>query len=248
MTTRLFRNLFMIQAPEDDGKGGGGGGGDDKDKSKKSQEDDKDKGKGGSQEDDDNAEGGEDEGNDVDFDKLPERTKKEILKLRKENKGLRTERNNSKTEAEKLKASLKKVLGDEAEEDPEKVAEARAAENDDLKVRNSMLELALEHGVAKDQRDYFEFLLSKEISGLKEGEELSDEAVQEIAEKAKAQGGGKGPANSSTKGDAQNGKNNSGKKGEVTEEQFAKMGITERTKLYRENRELYDRLMAASKK
>ncbi len=108
-----------------------------------------------------------------------------------------------------------------------------------------MLELALEHGVGKDQREYFEFLVGKAIEGLEEGAELDEDAVLEIATRAKANSS-KGPANSSTAGDKQQTKSNGGKPNAITPEQFAKMGMTERTKLFRENKDEYDRLMAAT--
>lgn len=189
--------------------------------------------------------GGEGEGENLDVSTLPQAAQDLIKKLRKENGDRRTEANNLKTKEDKVKAALKLLSGEDDEEEPEVKLGKISEQLQSTQMRSAMLELAYEHGVPADQRDYFEFLMGKKLETLEEGEELDEDGLQEVLGKVKK----KGTANTSTKGD---GKGDPGKgpgaSDGTTLDQFIAMGMAAKSKLYAEKPEVYASLMAEAKK
>jgi len=195
-------------------------------------------------EDDDKNEGDEEEDDDgkLDLDSLPKSAQKLIKNLRSENAKHRTKNNNLMTKQEKLDKVLKTLSGEEGDdEDPETKLEALQQNYSSVATKNAILELALENGVnGAENYEYFEFLMSKKINSLEEGEEMTEEDVEEIVTKCSKGAGNK--ANTSTKTGEQ-GKKPDEKADEVTQEEFNKMGMVQKSRLYQSNPELYNKLM-----
>lgn len=218
-----------------------------------------------SQEDDDSGDGGS-SGSEPEF---TEEQKKYVEKLRKEAAGWRTKHKDlvSKHDAlggrlSKLESGFKKALGiDEGEKLTEEELEGKLGEAQgritELETRAALTEMALENGLGKEDVPYMAFLLNQASQELADGEELSEEQVQEILDEAKAKSkSGKKSANSSVnKGDDEEGDGGENppppedKKtaGAVTLEKFAKMNTTERSLLYTKNPKLYSDLMNQAK-
>jgi hypothetical protein len=170
--------------------------------------------------------------------------------LRKENAGHRTK---AKDLASKLKVSedqkkaILKAAGIEDEsEDPDVTISKLSVESQQLAFRSAILESAVEHGIGKDDLEFFEFLVAKGVGELGEGEELSDEAMTTIVTKVKK--GSSKNANTSV-GQGKGGKAPDPKEstGEVTLARFITMSIAEKSLLYEKNRDLYTALITQAK-
>lgn len=197
----------------------------------------------------------DDEDDEVDEEELDEKTKAYLAKLRKENAGHRTKNKELVSKLNVSESQKKKILeaaGIEVDtETPEEKLKSISAESQQLAFRTAILESAVEHGIGKDSLEFYEFLVAKAVEALEEGEELSDEAMEEIISKVK-KAGGKGGANTSvgTGADGKGGKNPpdpNKKVGEVTLEKFIRMSITEKSKLYETNLDLYTELTAQAR-
>lgn len=192
--------------------------------------------------------GDEEEDDSLDESKLDPKTKAYIAKLRKENAKHRTKAKNARNSNAELLKKFKEVLGESDEEDPEVLAKNLKSENEGLALRSIVLEQAVEYGVGKDAREFFEFFVGKKFASLEEGEELSDEDFAEAAKLAKKAarniGGGDGGGGSRTSVDDTNAGGNPNKTKGVTLEQFKNMTVTEKSDLFIKNRTLYDELFA----
>lgn len=236
---------FMLQNEAGEGGSGGGGAGDDKNKGGSGNP--HAEGTGDSGKKDDKGEG-QGSGN-FDVSTLPKEAQDMIKSLRAENAKHRTDKNALSARMEKIEKGLKGFLGEESDEDkdPEVKLSKIQSEHEALSVRTAILELALEHGIGKEDLEFFEFKMSKKLSSLAEGEELSEDAFAEIlgSIKGRAGNGGKAPANSSSGAGKKPDQGGSGD--EVTLEQFSKMGMLEKSALYQTKPDLYNKLMADSK-
>lgn len=224
--------FFKIRFAGDEGAKGSGNP-DDQNQDDKTKKDDKGSGNPDDLGDDDKQ----------DFDQLPTWAQKQIKDLRKENA---THRNNLKTtndRLDKFEKGFKSMFGEE-DDNSDPVAKLQSAQTnlEAVATRNAILEIGIQHGVSgSENMEYFEFLMSKHLNSLQEGEEMSDEDLEAIV--AKCSGSkGQGPANSST-GDNGKGKAPDKKSGETTQEEFNKMTIVEKTRLYQKNPDLYNKLM-----
>lgn len=180
----------------------------------------------------------------LDVSKLDPAAQKMIKDLRAENAKHRTSNNNLTTKMEKFESGLKNLFGEGDDEDPSVQLEALTGNYESAVTRNAILELALENGVSgKKNVEYFEFLMNKSLSSLGEGEEMSEETLAEIVSQATPT---KGNANTSTKKDGTDNKNPKEDPEEVTQEQFNKMGMTQKSILYRTKPELYKKLLAGA--
>jgi hypothetical protein len=188
---------------------------------------------------------------DPDFDesKADEATKKYIAKLRKENASHRTK---SKDLASKLKLSdeqkraILKAAGIESEDEkPEEKISKLTQETQTQSFRLAILESAMQHGVPRDQVDFYEFLVSKATSQLEEGEELSEEALAEIVTQVKASG--KTPANTKPGKEGDKTPPPGSDANRVTLEKFISMSMMEKSALYTKNEALYTELMTQAK-
>jgi hypothetical protein len=241
----------MPGANDKNAKPGAGEGNDQETKDKKAAgEGGEGEGTGGQAGDNDN--GGGDEALFTD----PEKVKKLVSDLRKENAKARTKNKERDSEFESMRGTidkLKKALGgDEADDTPpeEKITHltqsVQAAEG-----RMAILELALEHGIPSKDVKYLGYLLAEEAGSLEEGEEVSEERILEIVGEVKSRTAPASAAASSTgvKGDQGGKKSPAGNgSGEVTVEQFAAMNMGERSDLFAKNQPLYNKLFAQAAK
>lgn len=177
----------------------------------------------------------------LDLESLPKSAQDYIKSLRSENAKHRTKNNNLLTKQEKLDKALKLLSGEDDDEDPAVKLETLQKDYSDTVTKNAILELALENGVSGAENfEYFEFLMSKKINSLEEGEEMTEEDVEEIVSKCSKGAGNK--ANTSTKTGGKDKKPDE-QADEVTQEEFNQMGMVQKSKLYQSNPELYNKLM-----
>lgn len=179
---------------------------------------------------------------------------KEIKRLRQENAGHRTK---NKTLEESLTSfndkftKINKHLGIQDQVDPEEQIKGLSSNNEQLTLELSLQQLARVNGIPMEQDEYFRFLIGKKFEALKDGEEISDEQISEVvAEVGKYSGFKKDFKTSTGLGDGKT-KNppasDSGKE-TVTTEQFSKMTFAQKNQLFEENKELYNKLSAASRR
>jgi hypothetical protein len=180
-----------------------------------------------------------------DLNALPEWAKTEIANLRKESAKHRTTNNELKSRLDKFETNLKKVLGDEDEDQtpPEEKLTKVTAQAEALAIHNALLELAVENGIPKDQFKYFSFLMNEKLSGLEEDQELTEDDLAEIM--GQLQPVNNKPAQTSFGAGGK--KNEGGTSDTVTLEAFNKMTIMQKSALYQKDKATYDRLMAESK-
>lgn len=195
----------------------------------------------------------EGEGNDADESKWDPKTKSYIQKLRNEAGKHRTKNKELvsavKSEKERVKAILKAAGIEDESEAPEEKVKTLTTESQTLAFRNAVLESAVQHGIPGDDLEYYEFLVTKATSELEDGEELSDEALEAIVAKVKKTGG-KGSANTSVGGKkGKDGKEapKPGESNEVSLDEFCRMSITEKSKLWEKHPDTYQQLMTQAR-
>ena len=207
----------------------------------------------------DGGDGGDGGSGDDSFDmsKLPESAQTYIKELRgenakrrKENKGLGDKFNDLNGKFDTLQSGMKKALGlgDDDQMTPEQKVVALASERDQLTWDSHLKDLMLDHGVTKDSRDYFEFLVEKKAATLKEGEEIDDDAIAAIAQEAIAKSA-KGNGNTSV-GDGAGGdgkKPTPGGADNVTLDEFCNLGMGAKGQLFDTNPQLYNKLVSEAK-
>lgn len=171
--------------------------------------------------------------------------RKESGKYRTKSKDLESKYTGLESKFSKIEKGLKGLFGEgEGEEvDPEKQVESLTQALQAKDIQHSITELAYEHSIPKEDKEYFEYLMMKKLGTLKEDEELGDEDIEEIAKQAKAR---KGPGSSSVGTGSKPGAEGNGN-GQVTVAQFKKMSITEKSALYGKDSKLYESLLAQSK-
>ena len=184
---------------------------------------------------------------DQDEDLSPEEYKKQIKKLRAENAKHRLGNKALNEKMSKFEKVFKAFSGDDEEVDPEEQLGQVTHQYEAAVTRNAILELALENGISgKDNLEYFEFLMSKTLNSLDEGEEMTEEQLEEILSKC-SKAGGKGKATTSTNDKGKGDKDPDQTNDEVTQEEFDSMGMMQKSKLYQTNKALYEKLMKNSK-
>ncbi len=187
--------------------------------------------------------------------KWDEGTKKYIASLRKESAAHRTKAKDLEGKFgslndrySQLEGGMKKALGIEGQDElpPEERVKhlTQAVEGSTLKI--AVLENAIANGLNHEQAEYYEFLMSRELSNLGDGEELTDESHEQIIGKVKGFGGGKAAA-ASTSVTPKGSTPPPDGKGETSADQFSKMTTTEKGELYRKNPDLYNRVFQEAK-
>ena len=180
----------------------------------------------------------------------PVKAKAEIKKIRAEAAKHRTRAKNLDGEIATMKSTLDKLktaFGMEDDSvDPAEQLKAIQQQNENYQVELGIVQLARDNGITSDQDDYFRFLLSKRFDSLEEGEELTEEDLQEIVQKSQSISGGK--QNPASTGVGSGSKVPAGaSKGSVTPEMFAAMSLTEKSKIYTDDSALYSRLLTEAK-
>jgi hypothetical protein len=240
MWTESLLKKFNLRVSGDDG-------GDDDDDDDAGNNDDNGK-KGGNDDDGSGGDDDDDDGDDdPDDDLTPEEYKKQIKKLRAENAKRRLKEKKNAEKMNKFEKALKVLGGDDDDDDPDKKLDAITSDYESAVTRTAVLELALENGISGSENlEYFEFLMGKALNSLDEGDEMTEEQLEEILEKCSAKGGGE-KANTSTRDKGKGKKKPEGdQNGEVTQEEFDKMGMMGKSALYQKNPELYEKLRANS--
>jgi len=179
-----------------------------------------------------------------DLNSLDPKVQNYIKSLRQEAAGHRTATNQMKMQFEDLQGRLKSVFGGETDEVPVEDRLAHLAETaDTLSFQNAVLQTALSNGISGEGLPYMQFLLQQATGSLEEGEEMDEGRLAAIIEEVKSKSSRPAFTNSSV--GSPRGPSNAAQN--ITVEQFSRMGITERTALYRKNESLYESLMQASK-
>lgn len=176
---------------------------------------------------------------------LPEWAQSMITGLRTENGDKRTKANNLQTRLEKIEGGLKSMFGEKDDQmTPEDRVSHLSKANEEAEFNNSILMSAIQNGVGADDLEYFSFKMNKALDGLEEGQEFSEDQFAAIIQDVKGKSS-KGQTNTSVNGKGGEPNPNTGTTIKV--DQFAKMGLLDRTKMFRENRPLYDQLHADAK-
>lgn len=166
-----------------------------------------------------------------------------IKSLRKEAASYRTSANQLKTQFEDLQGRLQSVFGEEEQADPAQVLQELQGQTQSLQFKNAVLEMAVQNAIPASGIPYFQFLLNQATDSLGEGEELDSEAMESIIAEARAKSAPVMQSSSvATPSHAPQAK------ADITVDKFAKMGMADRTALYRNNPDKYSELMAAWKK
>jgi hypothetical protein len=174
----------------------------------------------------------------------PSKVKDYVKKLRNENKSYRQRARGLEERLGSIETGLKKVFGMENDEkvDPEAQIHELTRVNHMKDVRLAILETAVQAGITgQDNIEYFEFLVGKKLGSLEENEEMTDEEIQEIAQKVLGNSGNGRMKNSTIT--HENGKPTSSGSETVTLDQFMKMSVLAKSELYRTNENLYTKLM-----
>jgi hypothetical protein len=175
----------------------------------------------------------------LDLDSLPEATRNYIKKLRRESAKYRTKASNLEGMLGQQSERIKKLAGgDDDDTPPEKRVEELGATASTLAFENAILQTAVDHGIGKEGLKYYKFLVQERMQELGEGEELSDDDLEEIADEARAKTTKTRAKTSVTDGDSKSGKAPGTKSG-VTVEQFARMTIAEKTEFRQKSPDQY---------
>ena len=201
---------------------------------------------------DDAAGSAEDDASDAGDFADPVKALAEIKKLRAENAKHRTKSKSLEGELGKVKGTVTKLksalgVGDDGdEEEPEKQIQALQQQNEALQIQNAMSELCREHEIPRKGEKYFNFLIAQEFEALKEGAEIPEERILEIAKEAKqmfAGGGGQGGGTGVGTGK----KPPAGGADSISAAQFAKMNPGEKSALYVKDPGTYQKLFNEAK-
>lgn len=206
----------------------------------------------------DDAAGADDEpDDDVDVDEDdedladPEKVKAKLKSLRDENVKRRLKNKELASNFSKVSETLNKLksalVGEDDDADPEEKIKGLQRLAEDQASQLAIKDLVISHGITGEQSEYFEFLIGKAVGDLDEGEELSEESLNEIVAKAKGAGGVK--KTSTGAGGAGNGKlpPPPGKKGEISAASFSKMTMVEKSQLYSSDPATYRRVFDEAK-
>lgn len=176
---------------------------------------------------------------------LPQEAQDLIKGLRQENADFRTKKNNLSTRLENIENGFKQMFGGEEGQEqlsPEQKIEQLQGGYESLSYENAVMGLAYENGIPMENYEYFNFLMDKQVNGLEEGQELSEDQLLEVIQKAKGFNATMDDSNTSV--DGANGNNDpQGQQGEITLDQFAKMGMVEKSELYRKSPAIYNQLI-----
>lgn len=182
----------------------------------------------------------------IDESTLDERTKNYLKRMRAENAKHRTRANKLETEFESVKARLKGLVGGEDGDDetPEQKIEGLASSVNSLSMENAILSIAVQNNIGADSLEYFQFLVSKRTNELQEGEELTDEDLKPILDEVNSK---RKSTQSSTSVSPDQTKTNPTAGSEITLEQFSKMGMLDKSALFRKSPQLYESLMVQAR-
>jgi len=183
------------------------------------------------------------DGDKFDFDSLPSSAQDYIKSLRTESAEHRTKNNNLSTRLENIEKGMKTMFGGEDQElSPEEQISQISQTNETLSYENAIMGMAYENGIPMDNYEYFNFLMDKEVNGLEEGQELSEETLMGVIGKAKGFNQSMDNTNTSVddQGNAVKDPNNSSG---MTLDQFSSMSVVEKSELYIKSPAVYEQFM-----
>jgi hypothetical protein len=180
----LIKSLLekrILAEDKGDGSDGGGGAADDKTKKKdppgegddeeETDEQDSKESKKSKQTDDDEEEVADPGGWTPEQKAHVEKLRKEAGKYRTKAKELSSKVAVNENRLSKLEKGLKSLFGEEDDgKDPDEKIASLSSALQAKELQNSITELAYEHGIPKDDKEYFEFLMHKRLSTLGEDE------------------------------------------------------------------------------
>lgn len=254
----LIKSLLekrILAEDKGDGSDGGGGAADDKTKKKdppgegddeeETDEQDSKGSKKSKQRDDDGESAADPGGWTAEQKAYVESLRKESGKYRTKAKELGSKVATVENRLSKFEKGLKNLFGEEDDgKDPDEKIASLSSALQAKELDNTITELAYEHAIPKEDKEYFEYLMHKRLSSLGEDEELGEDDVAEIAKQAKAKrAGSSSSVGTGSKPDAEGGKGS----GTVDLKAFQKMNITEKSALYGKNPKLYEQLMQEAK-
>jgi hypothetical protein len=178
-----------------------------------------------------------------------EEAQAEIKKLRKENASRRTSNKALEERMQSMEgmtAKMKAALGIEDDQTSPEERLAQLQQETQIKsLQKEVLGIAYNAQIPPDNLEYFEFLFSKKLDSLEEGQELTEEDIDDVVSKARSFGGGSqnGSARTGTNGKPPKNENPA----EITLETFAKMTIPQKSDLYDKNPDLYQKLFTEAK-
>lgn len=179
----------------------------------------------------------------LDLTTLSPEAQKLIKDLRKENADSRKKNKElSESHVGLKKALVEAGVIEEADEKPEEKLKTVSQGLANSQTRIAILEATIEHGVSKDDSEYFAYLINKAANELEEGEELAEDEIAEIAKKAK-----RNQASGSTSVNGKGGKKDPDGKAETTLDEFIRMTMGQKSELYTSKPELYAKLMAEAR-
>lgn len=180
---------------------------------------------------------------------LPDDAQKYIKELREENKTRRQDFDKLQEDFGKVKDGLRQALGIEEEaktSDPTEIIQSLVDRTESLELENVLISLAHEHNIPQDKMNYFKYLMNQALASLPEGEELPQEAYGKIIQEVQSVSqGGAGVTSSVGAGTNQASGPNVGHEG-PTYDDFKRMNVVERQKLYDTNKNLYDQYKATA--
>lgn len=208
-----------------------------------------------SESDDDEGDSGNDLGWTKEQKAYVDGLRKESAKYRTKSKELESGLKSTNERLSKFEGGLKKLFGDDGDDSNltteqrierlekrnQQEKSQREEESQQLALANALKDAALEHGVSKQDFEFFEYLMTKKLATLEDDQELSDKDVAQIAKQAKSRSASR---STSVDDDAPNPDEEDG---DITVEEFMEMGIGARSALYQKDKGLYEKLLLAEK-
>lgn len=186
-------------------------------------------------------------------DKLDDKTKAYLAKLRKEAASHRVKNKELASKlslSDKQKKDILKAAGLLDEEKPEEKLQKAVATTNQLAFRSAILESAIDKEIPKEKIKYYQFLIQEATETLDEGQELSDEKLEEIVKECRGAAGGKKATSTVVKVD-KDGKKipdpNPGDSGQLTLNKFCSLSMVEKSKLYIKSPDVYEQFAKQAK-
>lgn len=180
----------------------------------------------------------------TDLANLPSDVQKYIAELRQENAGFRKDKNNLSSRLEKFENGFKSMFGEgeDNQVDPAEALQSLESQHQDAMVQNEILNVAIQSGISGEHLDYFNFSMMQALNGLEEGDEFTEDMLNEVVSKVKGVSSGGGMGTTSVQGQGQGQVPHQGSE-QITQEEFNSMNIAEKSALYNKDRAAYDRLV-----
>lgn len=178
----------------------------------------------------------------------PTKAKELAKSLRAESAKYRTKSKDLESKLSSMEATLgklKKALNlEEEEENPEEKVQQLSEQAIVLQTELAIRDLAAEHEIPNQQLKYFKFLMSERFAALGDGEELSEEALNEVIAEVKKGSAGKGINGT---GLHNNDKPNPDASSGVSVERFVKMSPAEKSLIYQKDPTTYNKLFSEAR-